>query len=307
MKEKRVKKLFAKIRRNQFLRAFFRFYRAADSELTSVAVAYYWLISVFPLLLIVVNILPYFNIPIADFLTAIKDMLPETLYDVVAKVMREVLTQPSTGLLSFSVLSALWTFSKSMNFLQFAFNKAYGVAKSRGLISHRVMSLVVSIGLQILFAFTLFLTMFGHMSLDFLRTYWKLDNQLYQHLQNFTEPLIYALLFAVLVMFYYFLPNVKINKKRYVLPGSVFVILTILALMNIFSVYMDNYLNHLVDVRFFSSIIMVVMMFWFIMIAKILIVGAVLNASIQSYCESGFQVESTGKFSFKNQLVKEKQ
>ena len=254
-----------------------------------------------------VNILPYFHIPVTDFLTAIKDMLPETLYDVVAKVMREVLTQPSTGLLSFSVLSALWTFSKSMNFLQIAFNKAYGVAKSRGLISHRVMSLFVSLGLQILFALALFLTMFGHMSLDFLRTYWKLDSQLYQHLQNFTEPLIYAILFAVLVMFYYFLPNVKINKKRYVLPGSAFVLLTILALLNIFSVYMDNYLNHLVDVRFFSSIIMVVMMFWFIMIAKILIVGAVLNASVQSCCESGFQVESTGKFSFENQLVKEKQ
>lgn len=294
-----MKKLFGKVRNNQFLRAFFRFYKEADSELSSVAVAYYWLISVFPLLLIVVNILPYFHIPIADFLTAIKDMLPETLYDVVAKVMREVLTQPSTGLLSFSVLSALWTFSKSMNFLQIAFNKAYGVAKSRGLISHRVMSLFVSLGLQILFALALFLTMFGHMSLDFLRTYWKLDSQLYQHLQNFTEPLIYAILFAVLVMFYYFLPNVKINKKRYVLPGSAFVLLTILALLNIFSVYMDNYLNHLVDVRFFSSIIMVVMMFWFIMIAKILIVGAVLNASIQSCCESGFQVESTGRFTFK--------
>jgi len=121
-----VKKLFGKVRKNQFLREFFRFYKEADSELSSVAVAYYWLISVFPLLLIVVNILPYFHIPIADFLTAIKDMLPETLYDVVAKVMREVLTQPSTGLLSFSVLSALWTFSKSMNFLQIAFNKAYG-------------------------------------------------------------------------------------------------------------------------------------------------------------------------------------
>jgi ribonuclease BN, putative len=62
---------------------------------------------------------------------------------------------------------------------------------------------------------------------------------------------------------------------------------------------MDNYLNHLVDVRFFSSIIMVVMMFWFIMIAKILIVGAVLNATIQSCCESGFQVESTGRLTFK--------
>lgn len=302
-----MKKLFGKVRKNQFLRAFFRFYKEADSELTSVAVAYYWLISVFPLLLIIVNILPYFNIPISDFLAGMKDILPETLYDGVGKVIRVVLTQPSTGLLSFSILSALWTFSKSMNFLQIAFNKAYGVPKSRGLISHRLMSLFVSLGLQILFALALFLTMFGHMLLDFLRTYLKLDSQIYQNLQQFTVPLLYVLLFAVLSMFYFFLPNVKIRKKRYVLPGSGFVLLTIMALLNIFSVYMDNYLNHLVDVRFFSSIIMVVMMFWFIMIAKILIVGAVLNASIQSCCESGFQVESTGRFTFKNQLVKEKQ
>ena len=42
-------------------------------------------------IVIVVNILLYFHIPIADFLIAIKDMLPETLYDVVAKIMREAL------------------------------------------------------------------------------------------------------------------------------------------------------------------------------------------------------------------------
>ena len=39
----------------------FAYYQASDSELTSVAVAYYWLISIFPLLLVVVNILPYFS------------------------------------------------------------------------------------------------------------------------------------------------------------------------------------------------------------------------------------------------------
>ena len=60
------------------------------------------------------------------------------MYDVVAKIITEVLTQPSTGLLSFAILSALWTFSKSMNFLQKAFNKAYGVAKNRGMISHQL-------------------------------------------------------------------------------------------------------------------------------------------------------------------------
>ena len=50
--------------------------------------------------------------------------------------------------------------------------------------------------------------------------------------------------------------------------------LTLALLLNIFSVYVNNYVNHLVDVRFFSSVVVVVMMFWFILIAKILIVGA---------------------------------
>ncbi|MGX7074137.1 YihY/virulence factor BrkB family protein [Falseniella ignava] len=291
-----MKKYWKQISESPFLRAFFHYYQASDSELTSVAVAYYWLISIFPLLMIVVNILPYFQIPIGEFLIALKNFLPHTIYEVVAKIVREVLTQPSTGLLSFAVLSALWTFSQSMNFLQKAFNKAYGVAKSRGVISHQLMSLVVSIGLQVLFALALFLTMFGHMIMDFLHTYWKADSQLYHYLQNFTGPLIYALLFAVLVMLYYFLPNVKVTRLSYIFPGSGFVLLTIMLLLNIFAAYINNYVNYLVDVRFFSSIIVVVLMFWFIIIVKILIIGAVINASVQSLKDPDFQ---DGKFFLK--------
>ena len=49
-----------------------------------------------------------------------------------------------------------------MNFLQKAFNKAYGVAKNRGMISHQLMSLFVSFGLQILFALAPVLSVFGY-------------------------------------------------------------------------------------------------------------------------------------------------
>ena len=275
-----MKKWWKELMERPLLKAFLHFYQASDSELTSVAVAYYWLISIFPLLMIVVNILPYFQIPISNFLLTIKEFVPDTVYDVVAKIAREVLTQPSTGLLSFAVLSALWTFSKSMDFLQKAFNKAYGVAKSRGIISHQLM---------ILFALALFLSMFGHMLLNLLKTYWQSDSPFFDYLQDFTGPLIYALLFAILVMLYYFLPNVRVPRIRYVFPGSIFVLLTLVFLLNIFSVYFNNYVNHLVDVRFFSSIIVVVMMFWFILIAKILIIGAVINASVQSLKDPKFR------------------
>ena len=284
-------KLWRKITDKPLLKAFLHYYQVSDSELTSVAVAYYWLISIFPLLMIAVNILPYFQIPISNFLLTLKELLPDTIYDVVAKIAREVLTQPSAGLLSFAVISALWTFSKSMNFLQKAFNKAYGIAKNRGIISHQLMSLLVSLGLQILFALALFLSMFGHMLLDLLKNYWKSESSLFAYLQDFTGPLIYALLFAILIMLYYFLPNVKVGRIRYVLPGSLFVLLTLISLLTIFSAYFNNYVNYLVDVRFFSSIIVVVMMFWFIIIAKLLIVGAVINASVQSLKDPDFKAK----------------
>ena len=170
------------------------------------------------------------------------------------------------------------------------FNKAYGIAKNRGIISHQLMSLLVSFGLQILFALALFLSMFGHMLLDLLKNYWKSESALFSYLQDFTGPLIYAFLFAIVIMLYYFLPNVKVSKIRYVIPGSLFVLVTTIALLNIFAAYFNNYVNYLVDVRFFSSIVVVVMMFWFIIIAKILIIGAVINASVQSLKDPDFKV-----------------
>jgi len=285
-----MKKLWIQLTERPLIKAFLHFYKESDSELTSVAVAYYWLISIFPLIMIAVNILPYFQIPISNFLIALKEFLPDSMFEVIEKIVREVLTQPSTGLLSFSVLSALWTFSKSMDFLQKAFNKAYGVAKNRGLISHQLISLLVSFGLQVLFALALFLSMFGQMLLNFLKNYWQSDSILFDYLQDFTGPIIYILLFAILVMLYYFLPNVKVTSIRYILPGSIFVLVILMLFLNIFSTSINTYVNHLVDVRFFSSIIVVVIMFWFILIAKILILGAVINASVLSLKDPRYKI-----------------
>ena len=285
-----MKKLWIQLTERPLIKAFLHFYKESDSELTSVAVAYYWLISIFPLIMIVVNILPYFQIPISNFLIALKEFLPDSMFEVIEKIVREVLTQPSTGLLSFAVLSALWTFSKSMDFLQKAFNKAYGVAKNRGLISHQLISLLVSFGLQVLFALSLFLSMFGQMLLNLLKNYWQSDSILFDYLQDFTGPIIYILLFAILVMLYYFLPNVKVTSIRYILPGSIFVLVILMLFLNIFSTSINTYVNHLVDVRFFSSIIVVVIMFWFILIAKILILGAVINASVLSLKDPRYKI-----------------
>ena len=57
-----MKKVLQKVLGQPFIKGFVRFYQSAESDITSIAVAYYLLISIFPLMLIAANILPYFFI-----------------------------------------------------------------------------------------------------------------------------------------------------------------------------------------------------------------------------------------------------
>ena len=118
----------------------------------------------FPLLLVVVNILPIFRFQFLIFLKVVNEFLPDTMYDVVTKIITKYCPTVN-GLLSFAVLSALWPF-QIHEFLQKAFNKAYGVAKNRGWFLINSWGLFVSFGLQILFALALFLSVFGRMLLN---------------------------------------------------------------------------------------------------------------------------------------------
>ncbi|MFX8414273.1 YhjD/YihY/BrkB family envelope integrity protein, partial [Acinetobacter baumannii] len=89
--------------------------------------------------------------------------------------------------------------------------------------------------------FALFLILFGQMILALLAHYWTKDGIIYQALQWLAGPLIYALLFAILVMLYYFLPHRSNRKISYTLPGSAFVLLVILGLLTLFSSYLNYY------------------------------------------------------------------
>ena len=48
----------------------------------------------------------------------------------------------------------------------------------------------------------------------------------------------------------------------------------------LFSLYLDNYANRIFDFRSATAVIFLVFMVWFIFMAQILIIGAVVNASV---------------------------
>ncbi len=124
-------KVWNKIKQNENLMRFIETTqkRITDSEMstTSVVVAYYLLLSLFPLIIAFGNILPFLHIDQETVLTYLREVIPETVYQFIGPAIKDLLTQSSGGLLSVSALAALWSASQSINALQIAMNKAYGV------------------------------------------------------------------------------------------------------------------------------------------------------------------------------------
>ena len=296
----RKKEKLSKIR--QFFKTFLSLYMSADMDITGVAVAYYIIVSVFPALMLLASLLPFFQFNVSQILTILKDLFPKQIYPTVANLVSTALTQPSTSWLGISIITTLWAISRSMSALQKAFNKAYGVEEHRDFIISHIVGIFLGIGLQLIIILSVLVLAFGKTVLQTLQRFLDLDHATYLELANQTTPIIYMALFLALLMLYFFLPNVRIKKIRFVLPGAIFVMVVMGTVGNLFAIYVNSYADRLMDFRFVTSVVILVLMLWFVFMANILITGAVLNATVQSLFVDEFYTRDGDVVSILNRI-----
>ncbi|HFU3726303.1 TPA: YihY/virulence factor BrkB family protein [Streptococcus suis] len=285
-----------------FCLTFFSFYRSADSDVTSVAVAYYLLISIFPILLTLANLLPYYPFDVDMILSVVAEFVPDKLYPSVSSFITSVLTKPSSSWLGISILTTLWTLSRSMTILQKAFNKAYGINEHRDFIIGHLIGIFLGIGLQVIILLSITLLTFGQAVFSYINKLVPIEDAWLKGLLSQTQLVGLMALFAALVMLYFFLPNVRIKKVRYVFPGTLFVLLTMTSIGKLFSIYVDNYANKLLDFRIVTAVVFLVFMLWFIFMAQVLIIGAMINATVQSMQVEEFYARDGDIVSILNRL-----
>ncbi|WP_236682968.1 YihY/virulence factor BrkB family protein [Streptococcus sp. X13SY08] len=259
------------------------FYQSAETDITSVAVGYYLTVSIFPILMTMASLLPYLQFDVKQILDFIKDFIPVKLYPTAANIVTSVLSRPSPTWLGISIATTLWTISRSMNALQKAFNKAYGVEKHRDMIISYIVGFFLGVAIYALITLSAIMVAFGNTLLQSLINWLQLEDGFFRSLLNQTELAVYVTLFLGLVLLYFFLPNVRIRKMRFALPGAIFVMLVMGTVGQFFGLYVESYADKLLDFRFVTAVIILVFMLWSVFLANILIIGAVLNATIQHY------------------------
>lgn len=112
---KKMNKYFNKKEWLRFFETIQRKYQEAEVTNSSVVIAYYLLLSFFPIVIIIGNLLPLLNLDINTILPYFSTIIPEAIYKEIVETIHRLLTSSSSGMLSFGIVAAFWAASKGMN------------------------------------------------------------------------------------------------------------------------------------------------------------------------------------------------
>ena len=250
---------------------------------SSIVIAYYILFSIFPIIIIVGNILPLFHIntaPIAEYLRLV---FPDQVSEFIMPIINSLLKSNSTGYISFGIIFAIWSFSSLVNAIRIGMNRIYGVhqaeLKQKLLIVVWTRSITVILTTLMIIVFTAvaLVFIFGQQVLEFLKPIFSFSVGEIQRILNYRYPVVFIIMMIAVFYLNYVLPNIKL-KKRVIWPGALTTVFGWFVLYYLFSFYLHNFHISWENYGIVGTFIM--FMLWLNLTALLLLFGTCINAAI---------------------------
>lgn len=261
-----------------FILAFLKRLKDADITGFGAQLAYFFLLALFPLLIFLLTLLPYLNFPPVLVYIVLEDLMPEQVYTMIEGTIVEVLEKRNSGLLSIGIIGTIWSASNGVNALIKSLNRSYNKEETRPFLVARFVSVVFTLLLIFLIVVALVLPVFGKQIGLFLFSTFGLEADFLVVWNKFRTLLPPILIFSVLTLMYWILPNIKLYLKS-VLIGALFATISWLLVSYAFSYYIDNFVNYSATYGSIGGII--ILMLWLYLTGILLIVGGQLNAIMQ--------------------------
>ncbi len=237
--------------------------------------AFFFLFSLFPLLIFLFTLLPYLNLDQSEIFLLIREFAPESVASLIEDTVGEILTKRNGGLLSIGAIATIWSASKGMNALTKALNLSYFQEETRSFVLARAMSVVFTIMLIAVLVVALVLPIFGQQIGTFIFSYLGLEEGFLLLWNGLRWVLPLVLIFIVFSLIYWLVPNIKIQLKS-VLFGAAFATIGWIITSLGFSFYVGSYGNYSNTYGSIGAII--VLMMWLYLSGIILMLGGQINA-----------------------------
>ena len=286
IKELPKKKLKIKGILIKFFKILVKKYREAEVWNSGAIIAYYFLLSVFPIIVVIGSLLPYLHLDISEIVPYIEKAVPKYFFDQLESIIIQLFTRTNNGILSLAVFGAFWSASRGMTAMQISMNKAYGVKPRRNVIIVRLFSIIVTT-LMILSLIAMVVVFgFGQLALEYITPVFELPLRISDTFQSLRWPVTMIVLFVVFCLLYYFVPHAKLSFRR-VLPGAVFSTIGWMLVSQIFAIYVEYFAF---GAKSYGAIgTFMILLIWLQVIGALLTVGAVINAAVEVYQNGEFE------------------
>ena len=262
-----------------FIKEFIEHIKKDPIQDWSATLAFYFMLSIFPLLIFILALLPYLPIDADHMYSYVEEYVPYELANLLSTTIFNIIEEPKSGLLSFGILATIWTASNGMNALIRALNKAHDIDETRSFIKVRLLSIIMTLGMVLVIIVTLLLPVFGRLILHAIDSLIIMPGSLFETLNRLRWIIGIAIMTLVLMLIYYIAPN-KRTKFSHVIVGAIFATVTWQMISYLFSIYVSNFGNYSATYGSLGGVI--ILMLWFFLSGMILVIGGEINATLEN-------------------------
>ncbi|MGB3775322.1 MAG: YihY/virulence factor BrkB family protein [Leeuwenhoekiella sp.] len=241
------------------------------------AIAFSFFMALFPFFLFILNLIPY--VPIADFqekfLNFVYGVLPPQTADFFEPILLDIAANPRGGLLSFTLIFAIFLMSNGVNSIFTGFEFSYHTSANRTIVRQYIIAVGVSIILALMLLVSVIIIVYyqyqiGQIDQHFVFTE---DNNWISSLGSYI--FIIVMIYCVVGTLYYF--GTKEGRQyRFFSFGALLTTVLFLLTTYFFGIYITNFSTYN---QLYGSIgALLIMMVYIWLNSNLLLLGFELNA-----------------------------
>jgi membrane protein len=264
-----------------FLRRLWQQIGEDDIFVWASALAYSWLFSVFPFLILLLSLVPYLPAKAKDnAYSAVSRLITEMLGREAPTLndnLNSVMANHRTGWLGIGLVVTIWVASGGMAMTMSALDRCYDIKETRPYYRQRALAIAMTLGVTVGMLLMIILLPVGSAVETWLKSNGGLSTPLEISFDIVRYFLSLVFAFFVLSIIYYFGPNIH-QRFRLLSPGAVFSAFVWIFLDVAFRFYVDRYARY--DQTYGSVGGAAILLLFFYIDGLVLLIGAEINSEI---------------------------
>jgi membrane protein len=246
--------------------------------------AYYFLLALFPLLILLTSVIGLVlgsgsGLRHALF-NYLAQVMPSSAFKLIDDTMLEVTSASGAGKLSFGLLATLWAAASGVGAMMQSLNEAYEVKETRPWWKQRLVALGLTLALSVLIIGAVVVIFGGSRIADHLGAQYGFGDASVITWKILQWPIAFAFMLLAFALIYFFAPDVRKQDWKWITPGSVVGVALWLLVSFAFKGYLHFFDSYSKTYGSLGAVI--VLMLWLYLTGAAVLIGGEVNAEFEN-------------------------